>query len=333
MTWRDVARASLLLLLIAVGVPTAVAQETADPTEAQDEPAPVEEEAPESTTEDSGEEAVPGESDAALEASDPEAPEGSSSSEDADAEAPANSEDADDQETVQLTVTADAKCTLYVDGELEGRVEPVEPLEVEVDTGEVKLRAASTAVAGAVWEETLELVEGGEQSVRIKMKRTIRQFRKEERKTGVYRDTETELMWPKRDNGRDVDLRRAYAYCRDLETGGFDDWRLPLLDELRSLEAIWARTGFKIQGGITLSECCPWSSDYDGEMRAWTFNYRFRQAFEANAGYALGFRALCVRAWDPEKEPAESEKQPEEAGDEPAASEDADLVEGDRGGE
>lgn len=202
-----------------------------------------------------------------------------------------------------LLVTTDAKSVVYVDGRIEGQIEPGEKLEVRVDLGEIAFRATSVDVPGAAWDKTLEFEEPSAQAVRIRMKKAIRLFRRQERKTGVFRDRKTELMWPKRDNAFDVDLRRAYAYCRDLPTGGFEDWRLPTLGELESLEAIWQVSGYKILGEIALTECCMWSSDYDGTERAWTFNYRFRKAFQTNAGYAIGLRALCVREWNPEAEP------------------------------
>ncbi len=205
-----------------------------------------------------------------------------------------------------LIFETDAPSYVYVDGEIKGRVEPDTPLEVRVELGEVEIRAVGIGASGAVWEKTVELPEPGEQTVRIRMGRAIRLWRREERQSAVFRDAKTHLMWPKRDNGSDVDLRRAHAYCGDMETGGFDDWRLPLLEELRSLESIWQRAPYKIKGEILLTECCMWSSEYDGTARAWTFNFRFRQAFQTNAGYAIGLRALCVRPWSPESEPEET---------------------------
>lgn len=219
-------------------------------------------------------------------------------------EEPAAEPDEDADLPVLLVFEADAPSYVYVDGELKGRVEPEEPLEVRVELGEIEIRATAIDARGAAWEKTIELEEPGEQTVRIRMNRAIRLWRREERETGVFRDPKTRLMWPMRDNGYDVDLRRAYAYCSSLKTGGFEDWRLPLLDELRSLESIWQRGTYKIRGEILLTECCIWSSEYDGSARARTFNFRFRKDFDTNAGYALGFRALCVRPW-PETEPGD----------------------------
>ena len=233
----------------------------------------------------------------------------------ADADTDAD-EDSDADRPIRLTVSTDAACNVYLDDELVGRATPDKPLEVGVELGEVELRATSAEVPQAAWEKTLELDEAGAESVRVKMKRAIRQFRKEERKSGVYRDPRTSLMWPKRDNGRDVDLRAAYVYCRDLGTAGFDDWRLPTLEQLASLQAIWSRSTYKIQGEIALSECCVWSSEYDGSSRAKTYNYRFRKPFDTNAGYKIGLRALCVRDWDPDTEPEEGQEEDADEADE-----------------
>ncbi len=224
-------------------------------------------------------------------------------------EGDADDDDSDSDKPGRLLISTDGECNVYIDDQLKGRATPEEPLEIGVDLGEIEVRASSVQVQGATWEKTLEITESQVEAVRVKMKRAIRLFRKEERQTAVYRDPKTLLMWPKRDNGRDADLRAAYAYCRDLGTGGFDDWRLPTLEELKSLEAIWLRATYKIQGGIVLSECCTWSSDYDGSERASTFNFKFRQAFQSNAGYQIGFRALCVRDWDPDTEPAEKDSE------------------------
>lgn len=213
----------------------------------------------------------------------------------------------DPERPAVLVFSADADSTIYVDAVPVGRAAPDAPLEVRVKLGEIVLRALSREALGAAWDKTIQLDEPDLRNVRVRMQRAIRNFRREERRSGVYADRKTALMWPRRDNARDVDLRNAYGYCRDLETAGFEDWRLPTLEELRTLKAIWLRATYKILGGIVLSECCIWSSDYDGVSRAKTFNFRYRREFESNAGYELGYRALCVRDWDPEAEDAARE--------------------------
>jgi hypothetical protein len=242
--------------------------------------------------------------------------------EESDPDSEDDDSDSDSDHPALLVITTDAPCRVYVDRKSEGELEPGNTLEVGVDLGEIEVRAISLEVGRAAWEKTLEFEEEGQaESVRVRMSKTIRKLRQEERQTGVFKDRQTALMWMRRDNGRDVDLREAYAFCRDLDYAGYDGWRLPTLEELETLEAVWQRANYKIKGEIMLSECCMWSTDYDGTERAWTFNYRFRKAFETNAGYELGLRALCVREYDPDLEP-EPKKGEEEGATETSAGED-----------
>lgn len=220
---------------------------------------------------------------------------------DGDDENEADDEDDDRDEPVLLRLTTDEPCLVMVDGKVEGTLQPDGELEVGVDLGEIVVRATGTDVPQAIFEKTLELEEPGEESVRIRMGRAIRQLRKRERKEGIFRDPKRGLMWPKRDSGRDLDWRAAGEYCETLRTGGFEDWRLPTLREIESLNAIWQRTGYKILGGILLTDCCVWTSDREGD-RAWTWDFRSRRDYPTNIGYELGLRALCVHVWAPEED-------------------------------
>ncbi len=102
-------------------------------------------------------------------------------------------------------------------------------------------------------------------------------------------------MWPSRDNGVDVEWQEAIGFCDSLEHGGWHDWRLPTLDELESLEAMWSLRPYKTADPVTLTSCCTWSSDRIDEENAWNFNYRFRRPFRGHLSYSLSLRALCVR--------------------------------------
>ncbi len=60
-----------------------------------------------------------------------------------------------------------------------------------------------------------------------------------DRADGTVVDTQTGLMWQKQDDGVKRTLRESDKYCRRLTLGGFADWRLPTIDELRSVSAHW----------------------------------------------------------------------------------------------
>ncbi|MGD0736373.1 MAG: DUF1566 domain-containing protein [Terracidiphilus sp.] len=52
---------------------------------------------------------------------------------------------------------------------------------------------------------------------------------------GVWSDPDTRLMWMKKDNLGNVNWQQAIEYCQASHFAGFDDWRLPTIDELKSL--------------------------------------------------------------------------------------------------
>lgn len=78
----------------------------------------------------------------------------------------------------------------------------------------------------------------------------------------VY-DSKTGLMWASSDNGKDIDWYEAESYCRDFKAGGYDDWRLPDIEELTSLYTSGRKNkdGYYIIDLVTISDCCMWSAD------------------------------------------------------------------------
>lgn len=52
---------------------------------------------------------------------------------------------------------------------------------------------------------------------------------------GTISDIATGLTWTQSDSGQALDWESSLAYCADLETGGYGDWRLPDVKELQSI--------------------------------------------------------------------------------------------------
>ena len=119
--------------------------------------------------------------------------------------------------------------------------------------------------------------------------------------TGVYLDKRTNLLWTSRDNGRDIDWRRAAEYCSQLELAGFTDWRLPTLAELEDFMDPMSQSAYSLPKQVSLSSCCVWSSTSKDEVAAWNFNYRYSKKFTGSKTHTYDLRALCVRQWS-EKE-------------------------------
>lgn len=112
----------------------------------------------------------------------------------------------------------------------------------------------------------------------------------------IVLDTQTELMWASQDNGKDIDWNDAESYCEKFEAGGYTDWRLPELKELATLytKDIKNKDGYYIINFITLTDCCPWSSD-TSMGGASTFSYNTGKEPFASLEEAYQARALPVR--------------------------------------
>ena len=110
-------------------------------------------------------------------------------------------------------------------------------------------------------------------------------------------DTRTRLMWAAGDNGADISLVDAQAYCENYTGGGYDDWRLPTQDELATLSDLEAYTssGYSIIGNIKLTGCCPWASDQK-DARVASFDFEYGNPDWGHPMSTINARALPVRA-------------------------------------
>jgi len=126
---------------------------------------------------------------------------------------------------------------------------------------------------------------------------------------GVWSDPATGLMWTRKDNGYALSWQRAAEYCRNLQLGGYSDWRLPKIDELKNIynpaaSVACGSEGNKvcqIRGRIQLTSGVVWSSSGGDEPQTMRGFY-FRgvgeprtHVLELDKRGANYDRALCVR--------------------------------------
>jgi Protein of unknown function (DUF1566) len=103
---------------------------------------------------------------------------------------------------------------------------------------------------------------------------------------GMIKDTKTGMMWTQKDSyvdlGHSLSWNESNEYVNELSSGGFSDWRLPTISELKTLyEPL--KTSKDIFGGRVkldpiFAERGPysyWSSDTEGSCcaRAMAFDY------------------------------------------------------------
>ncbi len=131
---------------------------------------------------------------------------------------------------------------------------------------------------------------------------------------GYWSDPSTGLMWASKDNGEDVPWKKAVEYCRELRVGGYPDWHLASLDELKSIydkdaespglmggKNIRRPATWHVKGGIFLTGS-NWTSTRLHDDRgkpagyAWRYDLNEGRAFDGDEiWFATNKRALCAR--------------------------------------
>ena len=119
----------------------------------------------------------------------------------------------------------------------------------------------------------------------------------------VVVDQKTRLMWASEDNGRNISWFAAKRYCEKYDGAGYDDWRVPTLDELASLYG--SGPGYELESDpaytvsvtrlINFTASCPWAAETDGSKAAF---YRIRHGSGdwIRQSFYGGFRAIPVRS-------------------------------------
>jgi Protein of unknown function (DUF1566) len=121
--------------------------------------------------------------------------------------------------------------------------------------------------------------------------------------SGIIRDERTKLEWSQDDNGDDIDWNKAKSNCE----GRHDHWRLPSLQELKSIYDEHARgvrcaqTICKVSSQFHLTGSWFWSATQvgkdstDGIELAWGVLMANGAQTQTVRDASYGSRVLCVR--------------------------------------
>jgi len=231
------------------------------------------------------------------------------------------------QAGVTLLVKTDMSCNWKLDGQPMGLLEADGPKVVLVSPGEHLIEAASTD--GAATVRTKVEVDKVEKTVDIQLKsQNDRQSEMQHDEAAgeragaalkaTWTDPATGLMWTGKDNGSNVDWKQATAYCSKLQQAGYNDWRLPTLEELQGIYDPSISFKVKFDNGVTYNvhvkgnlKLTGWSwSSTQGDgagqpwQQAWLLNfgidqlssYRIQGSMPHNyMTFNYTMRALCVR--------------------------------------
>lgn len=124
---------------------------------------------------------------------------------------------------------------------------------------------------------------------------------------GTVTDPKNHLMWASTDNQGDIDWRQADRWVRytlpDTLTAAYTDWRLPTLDELRSIYVDDpAYAGYLTDCGMTvriipeIHLSCGWVwTSQQQSISAWGFHFNRGIRIKDRMVLKKGYRALAVR--------------------------------------
>lgn len=120
-------------------------------------------------------------------------------------------------------------------------------------------------------------------------------------------------MWAGKDNGRDINWRKAMKYCDNLRSAGYSDWRLATIDELQGIYDKSAEapglagkhddepSTFHVKGNLFLTgEALSSTPVRDDRGRppefGWYLNFSQGSPIYEKLSFTTGERALCVRS-------------------------------------
>ncbi len=200
-----------------------------------------------------------------------------------------------------LLIKVDAPCKIVVDGEDVATLAAGQVRKVLLDLGEHLVEAISTEEEGVLWEKVISIEDNTQQFARVKLAHPVAAAKGKLRLGLPFTHEATGLMWTPTDSGHNQSYSMAYSYCQRLVFGGFDDWRLPTIDELRSIYFPASERPFKTVYGIYICDKVGenyrsryfWSSE--GELPYNCFVFEFSDGALRKASTSSKHRVLCVR--------------------------------------
>ena len=114
---------------------------------------------------------------------------------------------------------------------------------------------------------------------------------------GTVTDSKTGLVWAAMDNGSNISWLNAKTYCLNYSGGGYSDWRLPTLAELKRLyePEVKNRRGYHLTKLIDTTAASCWTSDTRGYEAA-RFNFTYGQVYWLRKSFSGRSRVLPVRS-------------------------------------
>ncbi len=112
----------------------------------------------------------------------------------------------------------------------------------------------------------------------------------------IVTDSISGLQWQDNAIGQKMKWQEAITHCEDLSLGGYSDWRLPNINELRSIVDRDKYDPTIVSAFINFSSSYYWSSTTNKghSGNAWIVNFSLGNVYSRSKSYYYYVR--CVRA-------------------------------------
>jgi hypothetical protein len=194
-----------------------------------------------------------------------------------------------------VIVRTDAPCRLLIDGKQKATLAEGAQAKLRLPAGPHHVEAVALTGA-ASWAKTVLVASAkSPQEVRVNLLAA----------SSYWRDVQTGLVWTMADNASGLSWLQAGRYCEALRLAGFDDWRLPAIDDLQALFLKPETDGAAAAGGSM-------ALHFRGPLKLTGWEWSRTPGTQAGEGWAFDFgdggrasvaagdsglnRALCVRA-------------------------------------
>ncbi len=99
----------------------------------------------------------------------------------------------------------------------------------------------------------------------------------EDNGNGTVSDNDTKLMWQQGENDKEMTWKSAITYCKNLPLAGYNDWRLPSIDELKSIIDLKEKPTINKMYFPNVNSSLYWSSttNASGSSYAWHVYFHY----------------------------------------------------------